>query len=216
MQQSERLQTTIVANQHQIDSVRGASKLTHMRCDALERYMELVLKINGDLTQRVGDTAEARERMRWFVSLLWIIPGYGFTFFSSWWMLRCVFCISSRPSHYFLLLQFLKISLSAEFITNSSCHNCTQDHRRAAYASWSQGPVSWFLVFKAYDTLFFSLDDQCRYNYAGPHIHSRRDACRCDQTWSLSVSLFPILWTASMTLSICLSEIISNHSLLGV
>lgn len=64
MQQSERLQATIVANQHQIDSVRGASKLTRMRCDALERYMELVLKINGDLTQRIGETAEARERMR--------------------------------------------------------------------------------------------------------------------------------------------------------
>ena len=35
-----------------------------MRCGALERYMDLVLKINGDLTKRIADTAEARAHLR--------------------------------------------------------------------------------------------------------------------------------------------------------
>ena len=59
-----RLKGSYTAAQMQVESMQRAANLTRMRCGALERYMDLVLKINGDLTKRISDTAEARAQLR--------------------------------------------------------------------------------------------------------------------------------------------------------
>jgi hypothetical protein len=61
---SNREQAIIDNIENQIDSVLRSSQLAKMRCDALQKYMELILTINGDLSKKIADTVTARAHIR--------------------------------------------------------------------------------------------------------------------------------------------------------
>jgi hypothetical protein len=58
-----RLENSISITTDQIARVTKANHLSKIRCDDLQRYMELILKINGDLSKRIADTVSARAHM---------------------------------------------------------------------------------------------------------------------------------------------------------
>jgi hypothetical protein len=62
--QSGYLENSISNATEHIAKGNKANCLSKIRCDDLQRYMELILKINGDLSRRIADTVSARAHMR--------------------------------------------------------------------------------------------------------------------------------------------------------
>jgi hypothetical protein len=58
------LAASIQSITREIDSVERSKVLVSMRCGALQHYMELILKINGDLTKRIGESEGIQDQIR--------------------------------------------------------------------------------------------------------------------------------------------------------
>ena len=62
--QVRRLEQAIKTCEGDIEAAERALSMTTARCDALQRYMEMILGINGDLSRRIMTTANTREHIR--------------------------------------------------------------------------------------------------------------------------------------------------------
>ena len=59
-----RAEEAICACEENIENAERATAMTRQRCDALQRYSEMILGINGDLCRRIMETASTREHIR--------------------------------------------------------------------------------------------------------------------------------------------------------
>jgi hypothetical protein len=62
--QRHRAEEAIRACEQDIENTERAVAMTKQRCDALQRYAEMILGINGDLCRRIIETANTREHIR--------------------------------------------------------------------------------------------------------------------------------------------------------
>ena len=58
------LAASIQSITREIDSAERSKVLVSMRCGALQHYMELILKINGDLTKRIEESEGIQSQIR--------------------------------------------------------------------------------------------------------------------------------------------------------
>ena len=57
------MEETIRITESDIDTTEQALAQAYVRCDALQRYMEMMLSINGDLSRRITETASTHQHI---------------------------------------------------------------------------------------------------------------------------------------------------------
>ena len=57
------MEETIRVTESEIDATEDALAQAYVRCDALQRYMEMMLSINGDLSRRIAETASTHQHI---------------------------------------------------------------------------------------------------------------------------------------------------------
>ena len=58
------MEETIRNTEADIDATEQSLAQAYVRCDALQRYMEMILSINGDLSRRITETASTHLHIR--------------------------------------------------------------------------------------------------------------------------------------------------------